>query len=80
MHLKRVRSESRSWLIPDWETPIFLAILVPTGLLVYCGLLEELMSIRSVGGGSNPFVKMLNHAYFFDDAYYAFAKGFSQVF
>jgi hypothetical protein len=33
------------------------------------------MSIRSVGGGSNPIATMLNHGYFFDDAYYAAAKG-----
>ncbi len=59
----------------DLETPIFLAILVPTGLLVYWAYYKNALSIRSVGGGSNPIATMLKHGYFVDDVYYAFAKG-----
>ncbi|MGA3111560.1 MAG: NADH-quinone oxidoreductase subunit L [Candidatus Bathyarchaeia archaeon] len=59
----------------DIETPIFLALLVPTGLLVYWAYYKNNMSIRSLGGGKNPIATMLNHAYFFDDAYYALVKG-----
>jgi NADH-quinone oxidoreductase subunit L len=59
----------------DLETPIFLAILVPTGLLVYWAYYKNVMSIRNVGGGSNPLSTMLKHGYFVDDVYYAFAKG-----
>ncbi len=59
----------------DLETPIFLAILVPTGLLVYWAYYKNVMSIRNVGGGSNPISTMLKHGYFVDDVYYAFAKG-----
>ncbi len=59
----------------DLETPIFLAILVPTGLLVYWAYYKNAMSIRNVGGGSNPISTMLKHGYFVDDVYYAFAKG-----
>jgi proton-translocating NADH-quinone oxidoreductase chain L len=59
----------------DIETPIFLALLVPTGLLVYWAYYKNAMSIRSVGGGSNPIATMLKRAYFFDDVYYAVAKG-----
>ncbi len=59
----------------DLETPIFLAILVPTGLLVYWAYYKNAMSIRNVGGGSNPLATMLKHGYFVDDVYYAFAKG-----
>ena len=59
----------------DWETPIFLAILVPTGLLVYWAYYKDVMGIRSVGGGSNALSTMLKHGYFLDDAYYAFAEG-----
>jgi NADH:ubiquinone oxidoreductase subunit 5 (subunit L)/multisubunit Na+/H+ antiporter MnhA subunit len=63
----------------DLETPIFLAILVPTGLLVYWAYYKNIMSIRSVGGGgSNPIAKTLEHGYFFDDAYYALAKGIAK--
>ena len=33
------------------------------------------MGVRNIGGGSNPIATMLNHAYFFDDVYYAVTKG-----
>ena len=59
----------------DLETPIFLAILVPTGLLVYYAYYKNNVGIRNIGGGSNPLSSLLKHAYFVDDAYYAFAKG-----
>ncbi|MGA2681081.1 MAG: NADH-quinone oxidoreductase subunit L [Candidatus Bathyarchaeia archaeon] len=59
----------------DIETPIFLALLVPTGLLVYWAYYKNVMGIRSVGGGSNPIATMLKHGFFFDDLYYAVAKG-----
>ncbi len=59
----------------DLETPIFLAILVPTGLLVYWAYYKNALRIRSVGGGSNPIATILNHGYFVDDIYYAFARG-----
>ncbi len=59
----------------DLETPIFLAILIPTGLLVYWAYYKNVLRIRSIGGGSNPIATMLNHSFFFDDVYYAIAKG-----
>jgi len=62
----------------DIETPIFLAILVPTGLLVYYAYYKNVMSIRSVGGGSNPIATMLNHAYFFDDFYSVLVRGLNK--
>jgi hypothetical protein len=63
----------------DVETPIFLALLVPTGLLVYWAYYKNIMSIRSVGGGgTNPIAETLKHGYFFDDAYYAIAKGIAK--
>ena len=63
----------------DLETPIFLAILVPTGLLVYYSYYKNFQVARKIGGGKNPISTMLNHAYFFDDAYIAFAKGLAWV-
>jgi len=63
----------------DVETPIFLALLVPTGLLVYWAYYKNVMSIRSVGGGvTNPISITLEHGYFFDDVYYAIAKGIAK--
>ncbi len=63
----------------DIETPIFLALLVPTGLLVYWAYYKNTMSIRSVGGGSNPIATMLKHAYFFDDFYCVLVKGLTKL-
>jgi len=62
----------------DIETPIFLLLLVPTGLLVYWAYYKNAMSIRSVGGGSNPIATMLKHAYFFDDFYSVLVKGLNK--
>jgi len=63
----------------DIETPIFLAILVPTGLLVYLAYYKNTMGIRSIGGGSNPIATMLKHAYFFDDFYGVLVKGLTKL-
>jgi NADH-quinone oxidoreductase subunit L len=63
----------------DIETPIFLAILVPTGLLVYLAYYKHTLSIRSIGGGSNPIATMLKHAYFFDDFYTVLIKGLTKL-
>jgi NADH-quinone oxidoreductase subunit L len=60
------------------ETPIFLAILVPTGLLVYLAYYKNNQTLRSLGKDSNPLAKVLKHGYFFDDFYYAVAKGLSK--
>ena len=64
--------------LTDIETPIFLAMLVPTGLLVYYAYYKNVYSIRSVGGGSNPIATMLKHAYFFDDFYGILVKGLNK--
>lgn len=51
------------------ETPIFFAILVPTGLIIYLTYYkhsEIMMKIRSI---SNPLTTVLRHGYFFDDFY-----------
>ncbi len=63
----------------DIETPIFLAILVPTFIVVYWSYYKNFMGVRNIGGGSNPIATMLKHAYFFDDAYYALAKGIGKL-
>ena len=61
------------------ETPVFLALLVPTGLIVYLAYYKNSIAIRRIGGGSNPIAKMLNHAYFFDDFYGILVKGLNRV-
>ena len=63
----------------DIETPIFLALLVPTFLVVYWSYYKNYLGIRNIGGGSNPISTMLKHAFFFDDLYYAIAKGIGKL-
>jgi NADH-quinone oxidoreductase subunit L len=60
------------------ETPIFLALLVPTGLVVYWSYYAGYQGFRNVGGGSNPIGIMLKHAYFFDDLYNGVVKGIAK--
>ena len=59
------------------ETPVFLALLVPTGLLVYW-IYYKNSTIRSAASGSNPIATMLKHAYFFDDFYSLVVKGINK--
>ena len=63
----------------DIETPIFLAILVPTGLLVYFAYYKNVYEHKKFGGGSNPIATMLKHAYFFDDFYGVLVKGLNKA-
>ena len=63
----------------DTAELIFLALLVPTFLLVYWSYYKNFMGARNVGGGSNPIATILNHAYFVDDVYYAAAKGIGKI-
>ena len=60
----------------DIEFPIFIALIIPTFLLVYWSYFKDFHALRNIGGNtSNPIGNLLKHAYFFDDAYYAIAKG-----
>ena len=62
----------------DIETPIFLLLLIPTGIIVYWSYYKNYMAIRNIGGGSNPIATTLKHAYFFDDFYGAVSRGFER--
>ena len=57
------------------ETPIFLGLLVPVGLIAYFTYYKGFKGVRNVAAGKNPLSTLLNHAYFFDDAYNLIAKG-----
>ena len=57
------------------ETPIFLLLLVPTGLIAYYTYYKGFMGVRNVTTGKNPLAIMFKHAYFFDDAYNLIARG-----
>ena len=51
------------------ETPIFLAILVPTGLLVYFTYYKNSKMMMKIRSAKNPIATILKHGYFFDDLY-----------
>ncbi|HTY74971.1 MAG TPA: NADH-quinone oxidoreductase subunit L [Candidatus Nanoarchaeia archaeon] len=51
------------------ETAIFAIILVPAGLLVYATYWKNYSIMNAVRSAKDPFVKLLSHAYFFDDFY-----------
>ena len=57
------------------ETPIFLALLLPTGLIIYLTYYKNTHFMMKVREGASPISTMLKHGYFFDDFYIAVAKG-----
>jgi NADH-quinone oxidoreductase subunit L len=57
------------------ETPIFLTLLLPVGLLAYFSYYKGFQGVRKIASGKNPLSTTLKHAFFFDDAYNAFARG-----
>ena len=57
------------------ETGIFLTILVPTGLLVYAMYYQNSKIMHQFASESNPISTLLKHGYYFDDFYYAIARG-----
>jgi NADH-quinone oxidoreductase subunit L len=57
------------------ETPIFMALLIPTGLIAYYSYYKGYQGVRNFAASKNPIIIMLKHAYFFDDFYGAVSKG-----
>jgi NADH-quinone oxidoreductase subunit L len=51
------------------ETPIFLAILAPVGLIIYLTYYKNSQFMMRIRGSSNPLTTVLKHGYFFDDLY-----------
>jgi NADH-quinone oxidoreductase subunit L len=57
------------------ETPIFLALLVPTGLIIYYTYFQKNQTMQRIAASKNPITTLLSHGYFFDDFYGAIARG-----
>ena len=57
------------------EFPIFIGLLIPTGLLAYYSYYKGFQGIRNFAANKNPVMTTLKHAYFFDDFYSAVSKG-----
>jgi NADH-quinone oxidoreductase subunit L len=53
----------------SWETPIFFAILVPAGLIIYLTYYKNSEIMNRIRSSSNPLTTILEHGYFFDDLY-----------
>ena len=51
------------------ETPIFLAILVPAGLIIYLTYYKNSEFMMKIRSSKNPLTTVLKHGYFFDDLY-----------
>jgi len=51
------------------ETPIFFAILVPAGLIIYLTYYKNSAIMMKFRSSSNPLMTVLAHGYFFDDVY-----------
>jgi NADH-quinone oxidoreductase subunit L len=51
------------------ETPIFFAILVPAGLIIYLTYYKHSEIMMKIRSSSNPLTTVLKHSYFFDDLY-----------
>jgi NADH-quinone oxidoreductase subunit L len=60
------------------ETPIFLSLLVPTGIIAYYTYYKNNQTFRRIAAGKNPLTTILGHAYFFDDVYSGIARGISK--
>ena len=60
------------------ETPIFLSLLLPTGIIAYYTYYKNNQTFRRVAAGKNPLTTMLNHAFFFDDVYSGISRGISK--
>jgi len=54
------------------ETPIFFAILVPAGLIIYLTYYKQSEVMMRIRSSSNPLTTILKHGYFFDDVYERF--------
>ena len=51
------------------ETPIFFAILVPAGLIIYLTYYKQSEVMMRIRNSPNPLKTVLKHGYFFDDVY-----------
>jgi len=51
------------------ETPIFFALLIPAGLLIYITYFKNSAIMAKFRSSSNPLTIIFKHGYFFDDVY-----------
>ncbi len=57
------------------ETPIFFALIIPTGLIIYLTYYRNSQTMKTFTAKLGPLTTVLKHGYFFDDIYFGIAKG-----
>ena len=60
------------------EFPIFIVLLIPTGLIAYYSYYKGYQGVRNFAASKNPIITTLKHAYFFDDFYGAVSRGINK--
>ena len=61
------------------EFPIFIILLIPTGLIAYFTYYKDFKASETSQHAKTHLSTLLNHAYFFDDLYYAVVKGINRA-
>jgi NADH:ubiquinone oxidoreductase subunit 5 (subunit L)/multisubunit Na+/H+ antiporter MnhA subunit len=74
-----VPSEGLLAAFTNIEFPIFVALLIPTGLIAYYTYYKGFQGVRNIAGTKNPLSTTLKHAFFFDDFYRLVSKGFNSL-
>jgi len=78
-HFLNVEVASLFTAFTSIEFPIFIALLIPTGILVYFSYYKGFNVIRNIAKTNNPLTVLLKHAYFIDDFYSAIVKGLTKL-
>ncbi|MCL2288444.1 MAG: NADH-quinone oxidoreductase subunit L [Candidatus Bathyarchaeota archaeon] len=78
-HFLNVEVASLFTAFTSLEFPIFIALLIPTGLLVYISYYKGFNVIRNIAKTNNPLTVLLKRAYFIDDFYSVIVKGLTKL-
>jgi NADH-quinone oxidoreductase subunit L len=78
-HFMHVETEGLLAAFTSAEFPIFIALIIPVGILAYFSYYKGFNGIRNVARTKNPISSTLKHAYFVDDLYNAIAKGLNKI-
>ncbi|MDR0797765.1 MAG: NADH-quinone oxidoreductase subunit L [Nitrososphaerota archaeon] len=78
-HFLHVEVASMLTAFTSLEFPFFIALLIPTGILVYFSYYKGFNTIRNIAKTNNPLSTLLKHAYFIDDFYSLIVKGLTKI-
>jgi NADH-quinone oxidoreductase subunit L len=78
-HFMHVETEGLLAAFTSAEFPIFIALIIPVGILAYFSYYKGFNAIRNIARTKNPISTTLKHAYFVDDFYNAIVKGLNKI-